>query len=91
MDVHGSDQRNEGLAETPVSEMTGINIVDHSQVVNQVKLLVYGANLTLDLAQGMRTQLIQSLTQHAHFAGGWKHGSIQQPDEGALPGTTWTN
>ena len=47
MDVKWADQGHERLAETPVTEMTSIDIVYNSQVIYQVKLLVNGSNLAL--------------------------------------------
>jgi hypothetical protein len=91
LDFHRSDQRYERPAETPVSEMTCINIMDYSQVIYQIKLLVYRANSALYFPQSTCTQFIQTLTQYTHFTRGRKQGPIQQSDKRAFPCPAWTN
>ncbi len=71
--------------------MTGVDIVNHPEVVNQVELLVDGPDLALDPAQLTGIQTRQVLTQDAHFAGSRKQGAVQQADKGALPGTAGAN
>ena len=60
--------------------MAGIKVMDNTQIINQVKLLVDRADASLNIAQCPGTQLIQSQTQNPHLTGSWKQRSIKQPD-----------